>query len=628
VFAILFQKDVDDLRKLFKDAYAMGLVKKDNYKLVQMVREPDVFYNNAQAMSIIKTMDGVAWEAHHFGPGEWFYEQDKLDDLVKGINWTLSNNLDYVFYYGPFRWTNCSDYYDDVYKDWLERLWAAGAPKYANKMNYYLNAFPFGCGASRKVGPETDSYSIIGETKWLLEQVSGSESIVTPPVTTNNWHFASSMENWAGMNQITASASSSIATLTINGADPYMHSPDNLNIATSDYKYVVVTMQNQTSATTAELFWVTTTATGYDGAKMVQFPIVANDTKQRTYIIDLSANANWTGTIKQIRFDPTTASSGTVKIDVIKLVGSYQSALATIPGTIEAENFNKGGQDNAYNDADIANAGGAYRTTEGVDIETTGDATGAYNVGWVAAGEWMEYLVDVKKAGNFVITLRVSAATNGNKYHILFDDIDKTGLKNALNTGGLQTYTDNNTTVSLSAGKQLMRLYIDVANGGFNINNIIITEAPTLQTISLKQGWNLISTNVHPLDSTITTLFTGLDVQEIKTADGFWKKGQLSPFNSLQSITAGKGYFVKMNIVGTLSVSGTPISTLAYSPISILKSGWNLIGCPYQNSTQFNGYFNSTNCQTIKNFDGFWVPNGTTNSIVNFEPGKGYFIKK
>lgn len=30
----------------------------------------------------------------------------------------------------------------------------------------------------------------------------------------------------------------------------------------------------------------------------------------------------------------------------------------------------------------------------------------------------------------------------------------------------------------------------------------------------------------------------------------------------------------------------------------------------------------------IKNFDGFWEPNGTLNSIQNFEPGKAYFIKK
>jgi hypothetical protein len=51
---------------------------------------------------------------------------------------------------------------------------------------------------------------------------------------------------------------------------------------------------------------------------------------------------------------------------------------------------------------------------------------------------------------------------------------------------------------------------------------------------------NLISTNVYPQDSTITTLFSGLDVQEIKTAHSFWYKGQNTAFNSLKTLQAAK----------------------------------------------------------------------------------------
>jgi hypothetical protein len=148
---------------------------------------------------------------------------------------------------------------------------------------------------------------------------------------------------------------------------------------------------------------------------------------------------------------------------------------------------------------------------------------------------------------------------------------------------------------------------------------------PMRQTITLVKGWNLISTNVHPIDSSITNLFTGLDVQEIKTADGFWLKGQHIAFNSLKSITAGNGYLVNMNSTGTLSIIGNPCKgVLQYAP----TTGWNIIGFPYQTPIPFSTNFNSTNCKTIKNFDGFWVPNGTSNSIQNFEPGKGYFMYK
>jgi hypothetical protein len=147
----------------------------------------------------------------------------------------------------------------------------------------------------------------------------------------------------------------------------------------------------------------------------------------------------------------------------------------------------------------------------------------------------------------------------------------------------------------------------------------------TTQSISLQQGWNLISTNVHTIDSSITTLFLGLDVQEIKNNDIFWSKGQATTLNKLKTLTSGQGYLVKMNTSGNLVLSGTPLLTVNFQ--LLIKSGWNLIGCPFQTATPFSKYFNATNAQTVKNFDGFWLSTGTLNSITNFEPGKGYFLK-
>ena len=40
---ILFAKDVDDIRTLFRKAHEKGLVKHDNYKLIQMVEHPSFF---------------------------------------------------------------------------------------------------------------------------------------------------------------------------------------------------------------------------------------------------------------------------------------------------------------------------------------------------------------------------------------------------------------------------------------------------------------------------------------------------------------------------------------------------------------------------------------------------------
>ncbi|OQA97968.1 MAG: F5/8 type C domain protein [Bacteroidetes bacterium ADurb.Bin217] len=157
---------------------------------------------------------------------------------------------------------------------------------------------------------------------------------------------------------------------------------------------------------------------------------------------------------------------------------------------------------------------------------------------------------------------------------------------------------------------------------------------PVTQTIALQKGWNLISVSV--VDSVgganaINRIFMGMDVNIVKNADGFWKPNQPEQLNSLQYIEPGKGYLVYMNAAENLTISGIPCrGELLFAP-----TGWQLIGYPCTDvgellfvPTPISNYFNTTNCNMIKNFDGFWVPNGAINSIENFESGKGYFLKK
>src|SRR5437016_223918 len=61
--------------------------------------------------------------------------------------------------------------------------------------------------------------------------------------------------------------------------------------------------------------------------------------------------------------------------------------------TIQAENYDVGGEGVAYHDTTTGNTGGQFRSDD-VDIETSGDAGGGYNVGWIVDGEWLEYTVN------------------------------------------------------------------------------------------------------------------------------------------------------------------------------------------------------------------------------------------
>jgi len=151
--------------------------------------------------------------------------------------------------------------------------------------------------------------------------------------------------------------------------------------------------------------------------------------------------------------------------------GPYTGSPVALPGTIEAENFDKGGSGVAYNDTTSSNQGGQYRTTEAVDIEATSDTGGGYDIGWTAAGEWLNYTVNVATAGTYTIEARVAASGAGGTFHIEANGVDKTGPMTIPNTGGWQTWTTiSKANVTLSAGSQIWRLVID--NAGSVVGNI------------------------------------------------------------------------------------------------------------------------------------------------------------
>src|SRR5437762_13479132 len=82
-----------------------------------------------------------------------------------------------------------------------------------------------------------------------------------------------------------------------------------------------------------------------------------------------------------------------------------------IPGTIEAENFDEGGEGISYYDTTPENEGGVYRTTA-VDIFASTEATNGYYVG-LREGEWLEFTVNVQQTDFYDVTLRTSLEEYG-----------------------------------------------------------------------------------------------------------------------------------------------------------------------------------------------------------------------
>ena len=177
----------------------------------------------------------------------------------------------------------------------------------------------------------------------------------------------------------------------------------------------------------------------------------------------------------------TPASSGAVgnfnwiRVSFDQPAGStpYLGTPAALPGTIEAEHFDNGGAELAYHDDSAGNSGGQLRTTD-VDLELTGDDGGGYNVGWVSAGEWLNYTVHVATAAVYLIEVRVASPGAGGTFHLEVDGLDKTGPVAIPDTGGWQDWTTVAASgVPLAAGAQVFRLVMDTpassgAVGNFN----------------------------------------------------------------------------------------------------------------------------------------------------------------
>ena len=111
----------------------------------------------------------------------------------------------------------------------------------------------------------------------------------------------------------------------------------------------------------------------------------------------------------------------------------------------------------------------SYDGQSGVQLEATQDTGGGDNVGWIDAGDWMEYTIGVATAGDFIVDYRIASLSTGGEIHLL------DGSSNLLTatvlpvTGGWQTWTTvTSSTFSLPAGTSTIRVYANQSGWNFN----------------------------------------------------------------------------------------------------------------------------------------------------------------
>ncbi len=173
------------------------------------------------------------------------------------------------------------------------------------------------------------------------------------------WEFNTDgdAEGWTAWHSMSLTGTSGgVLSLNMTGSDPYFGSSI-FNADAAANPYVVIRMK-ETAEGTAQLFWGTVAENGMTEAKSTRFP-TGNANTWQTHIIDLTAHAEWTGTIRQLRIDPAGGDTGSVDVDFVRVV-----PFSEVPPSLRVDSFTTTDQvvvgvgDTIDVAATIANGGG------------------------------------------------------------------------------------------------------------------------------------------------------------------------------------------------------------------------------------------------------------------------------
>ncbi len=266
----------------------------------------------------------------------------------------------------------------------------------------------------------------------------------------------------------------------------------------------------------------------------------------------------------------------------------YGGVAQTIPGIIDARNYDIGGEGVAYHDTDTSNNGGLYRPSEGVDI---GPGDGGEVLGWTADGEWVEYTVNAT-AGTYNMEARISSPQEDKRIVVKLDGVT-IGIFTLPNTGAwtdYQTLALNNIVVPGGNGK-ILRL--EFPDGELNLKSIsFISTTPSADTV----GCSLLPESVESSTSYVLNVpYTATQSRDVVVE--FWDSGWLS--TGKVTVNAGSG-----TAAVTVNLNDAPAEGSGYlwkANIRPVGSTWtsNIDACN-KTGVSVNSILSNENFETIE----------------------------
>ncbi|MFO8110615.1 MAG: hypothetical protein R6U17_08905, partial [Thermoplasmata archaeon] len=152
----------------------------------------------------------------------------------------------------------------------------------------------------------------------------------------------------------------------------------------------------------------------------------------------------------------------------------------------------------------------------------------------------------------------------------------------------------------------------------------------TLETNSNADGWNYVSFNLIPVDSSLDAILDGITgrddrVMYFDASTGMWYSyvpGWPPHFNNLNNWNHRMGIWIRMTDDATLTLEGTKPTDTSLT----LEPGWNMVGLP---SSQIGNHGLPGEISHVGYFDASAANNIAYDmdpASFNFEPGEGYWL--
>jgi len=241
----------------------------------------------------------------------------------------------------------------------------------------------------------------------------------------------------------------------------------------------------------------------------------------------------------------------------------------SLPGTLQAENYDNGGDGVTYHDNESTNQGDAsFRTGEGVDVVK---GNGGKAIGYTNTDEWLEYTVDITKTGYYYYHAVASSGTTGSGFKLSLNtdnglvDITPNISVPQTASSNWDTYTtlSGKTVIPLQEGRHIIRLTI--TGSSCNIDKVSFDHIQVDESLDL----NITATpNPTAVGNPTDISFTTIDPER----DGALSSIRVYINDKLVKTLTSRPFVYNYDpdVTGTVTISALAIDTLKHE--SNLKS--------------------------------------------------------